>query len=478
MPDSDTPVGKNVVVGRGKDLDDIDDDLDDEFDDVDEEEALPDTLTVSQLIEEVNGALTGRFGRGVWVTGEIKGYRPAAGKHLYFDLVEERNGQRAVISVAFFLGVQTRLRPKLARANLELADGVKVRIFGSLDMYAPTGRVSLKMNDLDPRFTLGDLEAQRDEVIRRLKATGRFTDNHDTYLSPVPLNVGLVTSINSAAYNDFVQHLDASGIGFRVAELGAAMQGEDCPRTVSAALAYFAGRDDIDVVVLIRGGGSKNDLAWFDSEQIALAIMDCPIPVLTGIGHEIDHHIADDVAYESFKTPTAVAAMLIEHVQEYSENAEAVWDAICARVQAVVELGSGRLDVIAHRIASATRGVVERSDERLRNSTRRLTPLAAGVVAQALTRTGSAHQRLTLAARARLDRVVMQLDAAENHVRLLDPANTLARGWSITRNSRGEAVRSIADTAPGEQLVTVVADGIINSTVTETRPDPSTQEPT
>jgi len=468
----------NERVTRARDVDAFDDEFDDLDDDDVEEDALPDTLTVSQLINEVNGALSGRFGRGVWVTGEIKGYRPAAGRHLYFDLVEERNGQRAVISVAFFLGVQTRLRPKLARANLELADGVKVRIFGSLDMYAPTGRVSLKMNDLDPRFTLGDLEAQREEVIRRLKATGRFTDNHDTYLSPVPLSVGLITSINSAAYNDFVQHLDASGIGFRVCELGAVMQGDDCPRTVSAAIEYFGGRDDIDVVVLIRGGGSKNDLAWFDSEQIALAIMDCPLPVLTGIGHEIDRHIADDVAYESFKTPTAVAAMLIEHVQEYSEAAETTWDAIAARVQAVVEVGSSRLDVIAHRIASATRGVVERSDERLHHSTRRLAPLAAGVVAQALTRTGASHQRLTLAARAQLDRDVMRLDAAENHVRLLDPVHTLARGWSITRNGRGEVVRSTADTTPGDQLVTIVGDGTIHSTVTETHADPNRQEPT
>ena len=433
--------------------DSLDDDLD-EFDDDEPEDALPDTLTVSQLIDEVNGALTGRFGRGVWVTGEIKGFRPAPGKHLYFDLIEERNGQRAVISVAFFLGVQTRLRPKLARANLELADGVKVRIFGSLDMYAPSGRISFKMNDLDPRFTLGDLEAQRDEVLRRLRATGRFLDNHETYLDPVPLNIGLVTSLNSAAYNDFVQHLRASGIGFTVFELGASMQGDDCPRSVSAALAQLGRQDDLDVIVLIRGGGSKNDLAWFDNEQIALAIMDCPLPVLTGIGHEIDRHIADDVAYESFKTPTAVAAMLIERVLEYRDESEATWEAISARVQAVVDLTSGRLDVIAHRIATSTRGVVERSDERLRGSTR----------------------RLALAARARLDRAEVRLDASEGHVRLLDPVHTLARGWSITRNGRGEVVRSAGDASPGDELVTTVANGTIRSTVTDTNVAPTTKD--
>lgn len=442
-----------------------------EFDEESESAGSADsTLTVSQLIDEINGSLSDRFGRGVWVSGEIKGFRPSPGRHLYFDLVEERNGQRAVISVAFFLGVQTRLKPKLARANLELADGVKVRIFGSLDMYAPTGRVSFKMNDLDPRFTLGDLAAQREEVIRRLQATGRFTANQDTYFPPVPLNVGLITSVGSAAYNDFVKHLDTAGIGFRVVELDARMQGEECPGMVSAGIALFGARSDIDVVVVIRGGGSKNDLAWFDSEQIALAIMDCPLPVLTGIGHEIDRHIADDVAFESFKTPTAVADRLIEQVLEFQEDSESAWDAITSRVAAVVDAGSNQLDGIAHRIATATRAVVERSDERLRGSARRLTPLAASVVGQALTRTGTAQQRLTVAVRTHLRRSSEQLDAAENHVRLLDPVNTLARGWSITRTASGAVVRSVVDVAPGDELVTTVTDGTIRSTTQGTNP--------
>jgi len=439
-----------------------------EFDE--QQESADATLTVSQLIDEINGSLADRFGRGVWVSGEIKGFRPATGKHLYFDLVEERNGQRAVISVAFFMGVQTRLRPKLAQANLELADGVKVRIFGTLDMYAPTGRVSFKMNDLDPRFTLGDLAAQREDVIRRLQATGRFAANQETYLAPVPLNVGLVTSIDSAAYNDFVKHLDTAGIGFRVVELDARMQGEECPGMVSAGIRRFGARSDIDVIVVIRGGGSKNDLAWFDSEQIALAIMDSPLPVLTGIGHEIDRHIADDVAYESFKTPTAVADRLIEQVAAFREDAESVWDAITARVAAVVDAGSGQLDGIAHRIARATRAVVERSDERLSGSARRLAPLAASVVNQALTRTATAQQRLVVATRTHVSRAAAHLDSAENHVRLLDPVHTLARGWSITRNGKGNVVRSVADTSPGDALVTTVADGTIRSTVQGTNP--------
>jgi exodeoxyribonuclease VII large subunit len=402
------------------------------------------TLTVSQLVNEVNRALKDRFGRGIWVTGEIKGLNEGPGGHLYFDLVEEKNGKRSAVSVAFFTFQQDRLERKMQRSGIELATGIKVRIFGTLDMYAPSGRLSLKMSDIDPRFTLGELAMQREEVLRRLRESGRFDDNRSLDVPDVPLRIGLVTSVTTAAYQDFTKELGAGGVGFEVLALDVRVQGDDAPRMVAAAIRHFGGRDDIDVVVVIRGGGSKNDLAAFDSELIALAILDCEIPVFTGIGHEIDHSIADDVAHTFFKTPTAVARGLIDLVLSFSEDAESTWDEIVSAATGMLDAAGARVDGLAHRIAGSTRALVERLDERLRQRD---------------------HQVVTRA-RTLVDMAASRIDAMEQHIRLLDPALVLARGWSITRTATGAVVRSVADAPVGTEIITMVADGTITSTVT------------
>lgn len=403
------------------------------------------TLTVSQLVDEVNRALKDRFGRGVWVSGEIKGLNRGPNGHLYFDLVEEKNGKRSSVSVAFFTFAQDRIERKMLRSGIELAGGIKVRIFGTLDMYAPTGRVSLKMTDIDPRFTLGELAMQREEVLRRLRESGRFDDNRELELADVPLRIGLVTSRTTAAFEDFTQELLSAPIGFEVLALDVRVQGDDAPGMVAAAIRYFGLRDDIDVVVVIRGGGSKNDLAAFDSELIAMAILDCPVPVFTGIGHEIDHSIADDVAHTFFKTPTAVARGLIDQVLRFSEDAESAWDDVVSAASGMLDSASARVDGLAHRIAGSTRALVERLDERLRQRER-----------QVVTR-----------ARTLVDMAGTRIDALEQNVRLLDPALVLARGWSITRTASGSVVRSVADAPPGTEIVTLVADGAITSTVSQ-----------
>ncbi len=412
----------------------------------DGEAAATRTLTVSQLVDEVNRAFKDRFGRGVWVSGEIKGLNRGPGGHLYFDLIEEKNGKRASVSIAFFTFSQERLERKMQRSGIELESGIKVRIFGMLDMYAPSGRVSLKMSDIDPRFTLGELAMQREEVLRRLRESGRFDDNRGLEVPDVPLRIGLVTSVTTAAYEDFTKELSSVQIGFEVLALDVRVQGDDAPRLVASAIGYFGRRPDIDVVVVIRGGGSKNDLAAFDSELIALAILDCPVPVFTGIGHEIDHSIADDVAHTFFKTPTAVARGLIDLVHTFSENAEAAWDDVVSTASAMLDAATSRVDGLAHRIAGSTRALVERLDERLRQREIQILGRAKTLLTMSTTR----------------------IDSLEQHVRLLDPALVLARGWSITRTASGEVVRSVADAPAGTEIVTVLTDGTITSTVGRT----------
>ena len=131
--------------------------------------------------------------------------------------------------------------------------------------------------------------------------------NRETTLSPVPMRIGLVGSTGTAGIQDFTTQIRQSGIGFDISITSVTVQGDTAPAEVSAAIETFGLRDDIDVIVVLRGGGSKTDLSTFDSEMIAMAIANSPLPVFTAIGHDIDFHIADEVAYSSHKTPTACA---------------------------------------------------------------------------------------------------------------------------------------------------------------------------
>ncbi len=424
------------------------------------------TYSVSEVAEAVNGALRSRFFDGLWVRGEIQGYS-VRGPHAYFRLVEDGDEGKAVLNVQFFAPAQNRLRPVLAKHRLRLADGLKVRIFGHLDFFAGSGQLGLKMSGIDPRFTLGDLAQQRTEVVRRLVASGLYDANRRLALPVAPLRVGVVASLDSAAWADFRHELERSEIGFRVRVANVRVQGEWAVEEISAALVAFGRRPDLDVIVVIRGGGARSELATFDHEQIATAIATSALPVFTGLGHETDSAVADEVAHRSLKTPTACAAALVETVQAFRARSELAWQAIERTVTRSVERADQRLADAARRIQQRTVAAVERAGERLDQRTHRL--------GRGVQRSVELAERTMTVASAALGRVPARLvgedrllDGVEARVRLLDPVNTLARGWSITRTADGRIVRDASVLAAGQRIVTTFAAGSAISTIEET----------
>lgn len=424
------------------------------------------TYSVSEVAEAVNGALRSRFFDGLWVRGEIQGYS-VRGPHAYFRLVEDGDEGKAVLNVQFFAPAQNRLRPVLAKHRLRLADGLKVRIFGHLDFFAGSGQLGLKMSGIDPRFTLGDLAQQRTEVVRRLVASGLYDANRRLALPVAPLRVGVVASLDSAAWADFRHELERSEIGFQVRVANVRVQGEWAVEEISAALVAFGRRPDLDVIVVIRGGGARSELATFDHEQIATAIATSALPVFTGLGHETDSAVADEVAHRSLKTPTACAAALVETVQAFRARSELAWQAIERTVTRSVERADQRLADAARRIQQRTVAAVERAGERLDQRTHRL--------GRGVQRSVELAERTMTVASAALGRVPARLvgedrllDGVEARVRLLDPVNTLARGWSITRTADGRIVRDASVLAAGQRIVTTFAAGSAISTIEET----------
>ena len=422
------------------------------------------TYSVGELADAINGSLRRDFGEGIWVRGEIQGYNDKNG-HAYFKLVESGGERKAVLDVSFFANVRMRLRPVLQKHRLFLADGMKVRVNGVLDLYAATGRLSLKMSGIDPRYTLGEMALERDEVIRRLVTSGLYDANRRRLVPAMPLRIGLVTSVNSAAWHDFMHQLKASGHGFGVRVIDVRVQGDFAEEMVTSAIRTLGRRSDVDVVVVIRGGGSRTELAMFDSESIAIAIAESGVPVFTGLGHEIDRSIADEVAHTAFKTPTACAAALIDMVNGFASRAESVWAEIAACSTRRIDASDSGLLEKARRIQQRTLGAVARAEQRLADRSHRLVlssgrALDHGTVV--LDRSIGRLARRPLQLALEQSRTIDQIEA---RVRLLDPVHTLARGWSLTRTADGRIVRDQSDVAIGDAIITTLANGTLTSTV-------------
>lgn len=463
---------------RGDVDDEFDDDVDDEFG-ADEDDGDPIdvvTYSVSELAGAINDVLEESFDDGVWVWGEITGLSVKGG-HTYFTLVEQTsNGKRSQLNVNLWRGEFEKIRPLLRKSGVTLENGLRVRVYGELDFYAPFGKLSLVMRGIDPRFTLGDIAMQRDELVRRLRESGDYDRNKEVDWSPVPLRVGVVTSGSSAAWADFVHEIERSELGFVLRLADVSVQGDSAVSQVSRAIESFGRRVDIDAIAVIRGGGSRAELATFDAEPIALAIARSPLPVVTGIGHEIDTSVADEVAHRRFKTPTACAAGLVERVRSFMDATENTWSEI-ARVSSdhLVDASTSLVDV-THRIAVHTRTALTRAEERLGHRSQRLTTSARGTVV-ARSSVLAAH---TDTLRRRAPIVVTEhfrrLDELETRARLLDPRELMKRGWSVTRRSDGRVVRSLADVVADDTLLVQIADGTITSTVSSTSPSPFIDE--
>ncbi len=410
------------------------------FDFLEEPQALVDpTLSVGELSAIVKAAFDAMFPTSLWVKGETKSVKRAAAGHMYLQLVDGTDEIGAVM----WRGVASRVLPMLQEAGLRLDDGIEIRVQAQLDYY--NGRVQLKIVDIDPSYTLGQLAADRDRLLRVLDAEGLLTRQRLLPRPLVPLRVGLVTSLDSAAHHDFMSQLTASRLGFRVTCCDARMQGANATRSVVDALGSIA-RYDVDVIALVRGGGSKTDLAAFDSEAISRCIATLGVPVMTGIGHEIDRSVADEVAHYAFKTPTAVAVGLIDKVKQFLADADQFWASIASAALVRCDGASGRVDSAAGR---ATRV----PSIRLATAWRHLE---------------DAHRRIASRPATILDNMTHRLDSYSAQVRANSLDRSLARGLSITRTASGALVRNIANAPAGTQLITTVQDGQLHSIVEHT----------
>lgn len=428
------------------------------------------TLTVSELGVVVRAALEQAMPYGVWVEGEIQGISRSRSGHVYFDLIEsaETSGAPPVASmpVVLFRDARDRVNRLLKRHGdpIRMTDGVKIRIQGTVDFYPPNGRLQLRMSAIDPTYTLGVLAAEREALLRRLSESGMLRANARHAVPAVPLRVGVVTSIGSAAHADITTVFERSERAFTLVEVDTAVQGAGAERSIAAAI-RAAGEAGVDVVLVVRGGGSKTDLAVFDHADVADAIVHAPIPVFTGIGHDIDHSVADEVAHTAHTTPTAAAQAIVAVVDDWLARLASRETDIAHHTRRALASADDRLERLQRDVVGTTVRALERADTRLAEASARLRRSAVRTETSALALLDRAVVRIGLATRHRLRTAELTLETAAARTNALDPSVALARGWSITRGPDGGVVRSVADVSAGAELTTQVADGTITSTI-------------
>jgi exodeoxyribonuclease VII large subunit len=269
-------------------------------------------FTLSVITKRINELLEPAINKQFWVKAEIASGRERGGS-FYCDLVETDAGHRLVAKIACNIWQRDlnsiRDHFKTKGMDLVLENGTAVGFLCSLQFSSQYG-LSLRVIDADPSFAMGEMELKKRAIIEQLQKEGLFEPNKLRIVPLLPLSIGLVTSAGSAAYNDFIETLTMSGYGFKIHVADAMMQGDQTERSVLKALDALS-KLNVELIVVARGGGSKTDLYYLDNEAIARKIAACPIPVWSGIGHEIDMSVLDYVANKSFKTPTAVAEELV-----------------------------------------------------------------------------------------------------------------------------------------------------------------------
>ncbi len=279
---------------------------------------MEEKISLLELQERIRRGIEGAVPHQVWITAEIGEIKNHPSGHCYLDLVDYKEGERGVAAKArgvVWSSSWRMLQPYfLSAAGVPLSKGLNVLLKVQANFSAVYG-LSLNILDIDPSFTVGELELRRQQTIKRLQQEGCMEMNAQLQLPPLPRRIAVISSATAAGYRDFMNHLHKNEYGFRFSTelFPAQMQGQEAPESIIVALDKIAEREgEFDVVAILRGGGAAMDLLCFDDYSLAVNIAQFPLPVITGIGHDHDYHIADMVANTWLKTPTAVADYFVD----------------------------------------------------------------------------------------------------------------------------------------------------------------------
>jgi exodeoxyribonuclease VII large subunit len=365
------------------------------------------------------------FPNRLWIRAEVSAVKARNGGHCYLELSQsDGSGLIAKASAIIWSSKYRFIAPYFESVTGSPLQEGMVILVEVQPTYSQLYGFSLIINDIDPEYSLGLKELERQKTIERLQSEGLMDRQKGLALPALPYHLAVISAADAAGYRDFMRHLDENPYGFKVDPVlfPALMQGMECPASIIAALdAILQSGREFDAVLIMRGGGSKLDLAWYDDYDMAAAIASYPIPVLTGVGHDHDFHVCDMVAYEYVKTPTALA----DYILEMYENEDARLSSYHTRMRLAL---TSRLSSMESRVA--------RLADRIRNASAMKISLAESV-----------------------------LNVMQTRIAAADPRRIMERGYALAVDGNGVVMKSAAGVSAGDRMSVMFADGTIEATV-------------
>lgn len=402
-------------------------------------------ITLFELNRLVREAIEDALPMEYWVEAELSECRESRG-HCYMELIQKDEQTATPIAKASakcWANKWLTIRPYFERTTgQQLHAGMKVLLQVYPQFHEAYG-FSWIVTDIDPTYTLGDMARKRQEIIQKLKAEGVFDLQKELQLPVFCQRIAVISSQTAAGYGDFCNQLADNPYGFKFETqlFPAIMQGEGVEQSIISALEQIYDMP-FDCVVIIRGGGATSDMSGFDTLALAENVANFPIPIITGIGHERDESILDMISHTRVKTPTAAAALLIDHLKGILETIEGAQSMITHYVQQKLSIANSQLSIIAEAIPRLFSIVKTRQEAKI----------------------DALYTRLPMLIERRLTSERHRLQLMDEKLKALDPTLLLARGYSITMHN-GRAVKDASQLPPGAEIETRLAKGTIHSVI-------------
>lgn len=397
-------------------------------------------LEVNQYIKRV---LALNFDEPFWVECELNQVSHSRG-NVYLQLIEKAEDSDEVLaknSAQIWYRQYLFIKKKLGKlVDSILKEGILVKLKVVVN-YSERYGLSLVIEDIDPSYTFGQFEMNRQKILEQLKQKDLLDKNAQVPLPSVIQNVAVISSETAAGYQDFVQQLthNAYGYDFQIFLYQSAMQGQKTEADVVAALRE-ARTQGHDVIAIIRGGGAKLDLAAFDNYNIAFEVAASSTPVITGIGHDIDQTVTDVVAHTVVKTPTAVADLIIEHNAEFEGNMLGLESMIAEEVRSMIAYMQEDLIISEERIRSIPQASLTLNNRMLSNM----------------------QESIVTHYQQKLKQEKRELESIGEQLALLDPANILSRGFAVVRQGKDYILSKSKIDKAKEDLEIEFKDGVLN----------------
>ena len=431
------------------------------------------SLSLYQLNQLIKESLRQVIPTSIWLRAEIHSISTNYSGHCYLDLVEKSDfndqiiaKQRATIWTSTYRYVAQKFQQA---TNSSLQTGMKILVEVSVEFHELYG-LSLNVRDIDPTYTLGELQRRRLEIIQRLKNRGLIDKNKQLPMPRLVQRIAVISSPTAAGYADFVHQLQNNphGFAYDITLFPAIMQGPQTEESILSALDKIINFQlsifNFQLVVIIRGGGATSDLQAFDSEPLAERCANFQLPILTGIGHLRDETILDLVAYQSFKTPTAVAEYIVSRTLDVSFFLDEMAEKIQTFIRIRLEKESNYLLVLSAQIPQIVQRQLTQSANHINDLQYRMQLKTADFIVQNRLLLDRKSDQLSALVNQQLQQQQNNLKLIETKIQLLDPQQLLKKGYSFTTHN-GKLVTSITQLTPGDTISTTLSDGIVDSVV-------------